>query len=390
MNSGQKSRHSTQSGVSEDLERVERARNGDARAYEELIGEYRLAALRRARSLTGSEDDAEDAVQEATIKAWRAMPTFRPGAAFKPWLMAIVANEAHSRGREAKRRGNLARRAEAEATALPPPTEVDSPEARLLAEEQAREVQAAAESLPQRDRDVIRMRYQEDLSEAEMAEELDCAPGTVKSRLARARRRLREHLVMALLLALLITGATAIAVPPVRAALERLLGIAGSVKVVAVPELPAETADAPFDWGPEVRLDEARERAGFPFPAPRIDGREPRVRFTPDVGDGAVSLIYGASTVTLFRDRGPLALAKFVPPAARVRTLELGGRTALWITGADHALARLNRDGVDPGPPTRIGDSVLAWSGGEGLSYRLQTRLPRAEAVLISADFLDP
>src|SRR5262249_58596185 len=76
-------------------------------AYEELGRRYREMALRAAYVLTGSAPDAEEASQDAFIKAFRALPRFRAGAPFRPWLLRIVGNEARNRRRAAGRRAAL-------------------------------------------------------------------------------------------------------------------------------------------------------------------------------------------------------------------------------------------------------------------------------------------
>jgi RNA polymerase sigma factor (sigma-70 family) len=174
----------------EDAELVGLARDGDVRAYEELVGRYRDLAFRTAWLVTRSSAEAEDAAQEAFVKAYYAMPRFRPGAPFKPWILRIVANEAKNRGRSARRREALALRA----AAADPGGAVPSPEAAALEHEERQELLNAIARLPERDRLVLGYRYFLDLSEAEMAEALDCRPGTVKSRLSRAAAHLRAEL----------------------------------------------------------------------------------------------------------------------------------------------------------------------------------------------------
>ena len=94
----------------EDAEAIARARGGDVAAYEELVRRYQDVALRTAY-LVCPETDADDAVQEAFLKAYAALPRFRVGAPFRPWLLRIVANEARNRRRSAGRRTGLAQRA---------------------------------------------------------------------------------------------------------------------------------------------------------------------------------------------------------------------------------------------------------------------------------------
>jgi RNA polymerase sigma-70 factor (ECF subfamily) len=136
------------------------------------------------------ETDADDAVQEAFIKAYAALPRFREGAPFRPWLLRIVANEARNRRRSAGRRTGLAQRA---ADAVGPAVE-PSPEHGYLAAEQRDALFAAINRLRDEDREVIGARFLLELSEAETAEALGIPRGTVKSRTSRALSRLREVL----------------------------------------------------------------------------------------------------------------------------------------------------------------------------------------------------
>jgi RNA polymerase sigma factor (sigma-70 family) len=174
----------------EDGELVELARDGDVRAYEELVERHRALAFRTAWLVTRSTAEAEDAVQEAFVKAYYALPRFRPGAPFRPWILRIAANEAKNRVRSARRREALSIRA----AAAEPGGAVPSPEAAALAREDAETVALALAKLDERDRLVIAYRYLFDLSEAEMADALDVRPGTVKSRLSRAMTKLRREL----------------------------------------------------------------------------------------------------------------------------------------------------------------------------------------------------
>jgi RNA polymerase sigma-70 factor, ECF subfamily len=172
----------------DDVALAERARRGDERAFEELMRMYQGIAFRAAYLLTSSAADAEDAVQTGFIKAWAALPRFRPGSPFKPWLLRIVANEAHNRRRSAGRRAELRLRATA---ALPPGDAAPSPEGAALGREERERLLRAVERLAERDRDVLTCRYFLELSEEETATALGVRRGTVKSRTARALARLR-------------------------------------------------------------------------------------------------------------------------------------------------------------------------------------------------------
>jgi RNA polymerase sigma factor (sigma-70 family) len=167
---------------------VERARDGDASAFGELVTRYRGVATRVARVVAPGAD-LEDAVQEAFVKAWFALPRFRPGAAFRPWLCRIVANEAKNRARSARRRDALALRAATTVIGTIP-----SPETTLLERDEAESLVRAMNRMKPADRLVLAYRWLLEMSEAEMADALGVAPGTVKSRLSRAMTKLRTHL----------------------------------------------------------------------------------------------------------------------------------------------------------------------------------------------------
>ena len=166
---------------------MRRARRGDERAFAELVRMHQEIAYRIAYLISG--DEAEDAVQDGVLKAWRALGRFRPGAPFRPWLLRIVANEAKNRKAAAGRRPTVelsaaADRASGE-TAL-------SPEDAAVAGDVRRALLAAIGRLREDERLVLSYRYFMDLSEAEMATALHVARGTIKSRLSRAMSRLRE------------------------------------------------------------------------------------------------------------------------------------------------------------------------------------------------------
>jgi RNA polymerase sigma-70 factor (ECF subfamily) len=171
----------------DERELARRARRGDERAFAELIRMNQQIAFRVAYLIAGEE--AEDAVQDAAVKAWRALRRFRPGAVFRPWFLRIVANEARNRRRAGSRRVALelrTAREEISGDAAP------SPEAALLGAEERARLLAALESLPGDARLALACRYLLELSEAETAAALGVRSGTVKSRVSRALERMRE------------------------------------------------------------------------------------------------------------------------------------------------------------------------------------------------------
>lgn len=163
---------------------VERAREGDLDAYGELVRRHQAVAARVA-AIVGAPDP-EDAVQEALVKAYRALARFTTGSPFRPWLLRIVANEARNRGRTFRRQAGLRLRIAAE-----PTTAGELPEDAAVRAERRARLLAAIASLNERDRLVVGCRYLAELSEAETAAALGCSLGTVKSRLSRALDRLR-------------------------------------------------------------------------------------------------------------------------------------------------------------------------------------------------------
>jgi RNA polymerase sigma-70 factor, ECF subfamily len=175
----------------EETELIDRARRGDTAAYGELVRTNQEIAYRTAYLLSGGASEAEDAAQEAFMKAWYALGRFRSGAPFRPWLLQIVANEARNRRRSAGRRAALVLRATED---RPTVDAAPSPEAAVLAHEQRRSLLDALGRLRDEDRQVVQCRYLLELSEAETAAALGWPRGTVKSRLSRALGRLRTEL----------------------------------------------------------------------------------------------------------------------------------------------------------------------------------------------------
>lgn len=174
---------------------IERARHGDVPAFEALVRTHQDVCFRTAWIASGGADDAEDAAQEGLMKAFAALPRFRPEAPFRPWLLTIVANEARNRRRSAGRREQLALRAP-EAAGAGASVE-PSPESAVLAAERRTALLDAIRRLPDADREVVAFRYLLELSEAETAAALGVPVGTAKSRLSRAMHRLRKTLVSA-------------------------------------------------------------------------------------------------------------------------------------------------------------------------------------------------
>jgi RNA polymerase sigma-70 factor, ECF subfamily len=175
----------------DEAEIVQRAQRGDVHAYEELVQRYTQMAFRSAYLVTGSAAEAEDAAQDAFVKAYQALPRFRTGSSFRPWLLRIVGNEARNRRRAAGRRATLELRL---AEGLRRGGGAPSPEAEAEAAEERQALLSALNGMVEQDREVIGCRYLLQLSVEETAAALAVPEGTVKSRLARALGRLRESM----------------------------------------------------------------------------------------------------------------------------------------------------------------------------------------------------
>lgn len=124
------------------------------------------------------------------MKAHGALGRFRPEAAFRPWLLAIVINEARNARRWTQRQHRLVERLAAQ----PMLDAAASPEAVVLDDDERHLLLAAVERLPRRQREAVACRYLLELSEVETAAALRIPRGTVKSRLSRALRRLRADI----------------------------------------------------------------------------------------------------------------------------------------------------------------------------------------------------
>jgi RNA polymerase sigma-70 factor (ECF subfamily) len=166
---------------------VTAARDGDTDAFAQLVRAHQEAAFRAAYLIVRDAAAAEDVAQEAFVRAYRALGSFNAGDPFRPWLLRIATNLALNEVRGRRRReGWLGR------LRMVRPAEPRTPEALAVASDELRELDLALQQLPERDRAVLYLRHFFELSEKEMAVALNCAPGTVKSRLNRASARLRD------------------------------------------------------------------------------------------------------------------------------------------------------------------------------------------------------
>ena len=175
-------------GETTDTSLVAMTLGGDLAAYGHLVRRHAPMAKRMA-VLWGAADEADDVVQEAFVRAYTALPRFRVGEEFRPWLLAIVRNLTHNARRA---RGRRAARETVAATRWPVADVADVADEAIDAVRRDRLLDAVRQ-LPGGLREVLVCRYLLELSEAETAATLGLRVGTVKSRLHRAVARLREE-----------------------------------------------------------------------------------------------------------------------------------------------------------------------------------------------------
>lgn len=162
---------------------------GDAEAYADLVRPYQEVAFRVAFLVTRSAADAEDASQDALLKAFTHIHRYDSKRPFRPWLLQIVGNEARNRRRSIVRRTHHELRIASQEEST-----ISDPGDQIAQLDAYRKLLAVVEELPPRERLVIGLRYFLELSEEETAAAAGIPRGTVKSRTARAMGRLRKLL----------------------------------------------------------------------------------------------------------------------------------------------------------------------------------------------------
>ena len=176
------------------------AQAGDLNAFNQLITDYQSPVYNLAYRIMGEGDSASDAVQEAFISAYKNLSRYR-GGSFKAWLLRIVTNACYDELRRRKRRPAASLEAltvveqgpdaETEASLV---SHDESPEAYTERRELARQLQSCLDGLPKDMRSVVVMSDIMGMEYAEIAASTGAALGTVKSRLSRARGRMRDCL----------------------------------------------------------------------------------------------------------------------------------------------------------------------------------------------------
>ena len=179
-----------------ELELVQAAQGGDESAFEELVCAYEKKVYHLSLRMCANPDDAFEIAQEAFLSAWRGLKFFRGESSFSTWIYRLTSNAAIDFMRREKRQGGAGGVSlDDEEIHIDPPDESPSPHAQAEQQELRGALAAGLETLSPEHRQVLLLRELQGMSYEEIARCLDLDLGTVKSRIARAREKLRKYLV---------------------------------------------------------------------------------------------------------------------------------------------------------------------------------------------------
>lgn len=173
---------------------VRRAQEGDSGAFGELVEVHQVFAYNVALRAVDNSQDAEDLVQEAFVRAWRSLASFRVEARFRTWLYRIVINLCYSRLPQLRRDVTDLDGPNCQ-IALPDRSPGGDPEARLEEKQLLVSLQAEIKRLPGQYQILLLLRHHQGCSYAEIAEIMDLPLGTVKTGIHRARKKLKEAVI---------------------------------------------------------------------------------------------------------------------------------------------------------------------------------------------------
>lgn len=186
--------------LEEDYELVELAQTGDSHAFETLMRRYTPPLTRFLRRFMRDSDDVEDVVQETFIRAYMGINRFRSNSAFSTWIIRIGINAAKDglalRQRQGPLLSSLGGEDDDSQTLVEARADLDTPESRLETKEAMTLLEAALATLPEEQRVSFELRELEGLTYEEIAWQMHCPVGTVRSRIHRARDSLTAALRM--------------------------------------------------------------------------------------------------------------------------------------------------------------------------------------------------
>ncbi len=188
----------SQTGVFDEADLVERAKNGETEAFTELVNRYERKIYRLAKHITQNDEDAEDVLQEAFLKAYSHLADFQGQSKFYTWIVRIAVNESLMKLRKRKSDRTVSMDENIETGEETVVREIavweENPEQQYSQEELRVILEQAIDSLKPAFRTVFLLRDVEELSTEETAQALNISVPAVKSRLLRARLQLREKL----------------------------------------------------------------------------------------------------------------------------------------------------------------------------------------------------
>ena len=172
---------------------IQAARNGDQAAFGELVQQYQKRVFALAVRMCPTPELAEEAAQEAFLAAWQGLPFFRGDSAFATWLYRLTSNACVDLLRKENRHQGPSLDDETVSAEVPDPT--PTPEKAVEQQELRRQIEAGLQTLSPEHREVLILREIHQLRYDEIADSLSLDVGTVKSRISRARKQLRNFLL---------------------------------------------------------------------------------------------------------------------------------------------------------------------------------------------------
>lgn len=177
-------------------ELIQAARRGDDSAFEELVRQYEKKVYHLALRMCGNQEDAMEVSQEAFLSIWRGLKFFRGDASFSTWVYRLTSNAAIDYLRRQNRRTALEGTSlDDEESHLEPSDPAPTPQQAVEREERSRHLQEGLMALSAEHRQVLLLRELHGLSYDEIGQQLELDLGTVKSRIARGREKLRKILL---------------------------------------------------------------------------------------------------------------------------------------------------------------------------------------------------